>query len=1037
MTKNMLEERDDRLAVVDYSTLLKEILTILSRQPTIFHSSTDHLSIDVHKVTEAVVAQLANRPAQNILPFAHTKGTLFATAHFANSEAIAVFAKYIEEIKTQLQKHLDASLEGKDSISYVTDLLTPVDSLKRRELRGLDYPFDPHKQLQKRRLHISPGGIGKGNNSLRLRGHKVMITVKRINDFDLDMIEGVCNRLRNQQEIEEKEIERARDILSRKRSDSSSELSKIRHIASRESLGRLQKEARIRYLEYLERSVREGQDKESDSKEGLLYLRNLAKRLRLLEAFINDETKSDGDYQVSYAGFGANYREIFSRADAYNVLPIITEIEGTLGETFNSEKGEQAFTFGIKLKLNGPFQMYSSAFNYYLTLLNPASQEHRERIASSSFNNQRFAEKVLKIALLYYFVFKKMDNVDYNPVDDVENELLSALRADDSKPDNKEQKLQWLHKGLSREEYVTGLEKLKTMLEKEIKKSKVGSETASYPLHLSISEGIVDPDSVRMFDELLFFQADVSQEKSLSALKYLAIQDADAGGNALCTLPVTIEFRPMYFTAPDEPVRQFSMQYDLQNFDALPVFFIPDEEHARTWSEQYYAAYKRIIFSYQHQLSFKYDSPEAFLHRFVYQLLCYICLKLLLDPIRQYLVEHRRWLFVPIVRLHLKQKNDQDTEDLSNEESIIRSYSKLLAHILGDRYSANAQGFNLRALQDPGKARFYLSSGLSSLYSALPKAFTLDTPSQIDKVAMIVVSSRKSDAHYDSARSLSNVYGEVIGFQKYPKGPIQIRTLATFAANESSHRLYHRPSVILEEAKKWYERGYRHILYVAKAPYSSSVHLANADEEEQFFMSQHIIQSLTEQKDDVHVYPIYCDKYYVVKMGTNPQVESLYVDDTSELRTLAVDPNHSAVVFFNLLNGITVGTGGKVSRYYNGVVSYATLLNVYDDPIFDQTIRNNLLDANQPGSLKRELLDYITLLHFSRYEKEKNISFKLDPYESIVGPDSVGALSSYPHMIGSVRFNALAFLTEVRSVLDKQYTGFSAQLQATDTQEQP
>jgi len=71
--------------------------------------------------------------------------------------------------------------------------------------------------------------------------------------------------------------------------------------------------------------------------------------------------------------------------------------------------------------------------------------------------------------------------------------------------------------------------------------------------------------------------------------------------------------------------------------------------------------------------------------------------------------------------------------------------------------------------------------------------------------------------------------------------------------------------------------------------------------------------------------------------------------------------------------------------------------------------------------LKREILDFITLLHFSRYEKasqkDNPVGFKLDPYTDIIGDKSVGALSVYPNMNGRARFNALAFLTVVRVVM--------------------
>jgi hypothetical protein len=110
---------------------------------------------------------------------------------------------------------------------------------------------------------------------------------------------------------------------------------------------------------------------------------------------------------------------------------------------------------------------------------------------------------------------------------------------------------------------------------------------------------------------------------------------------------------------------------------------------------------------------------------------------------------------------------------------------------------------------------------------------------------------------------------------------------------------------------------------------------------------------------------------------------------------------------------------------------------VYDDPIYDQDIRNDLLDSSKPGSLKKDILDFLMLLHFARYERnETSISFKLDPYDNIIGSDSIGTLGTIDHMELGVNFNMLAFLTEVRSVLNRRYSGYVNILLDEDKDEQ-
>ncbi|WP_202048615.1 MULTISPECIES: hypothetical protein [Tolypothrix] len=61
------------------------------------------------------------------------------------------------------------------------------------------------------------------------------------------------------------------------------------------------------------------------------------------------------------------------------------------------------------------------------------------------------------------------------------------------------------------------------------------------------------------------------------------------------------------------------------------------------------------------------------------------------------------------------------------------------------------------------------------------------------------------------------------------------------------------------------------------------------------------------------------------------------------------------------------------------------------------------------------------MFHFSRYEKAKDINLKLDPYDNLIGENSVGLLSLFSHMRGQVDFNSLAFLTEVKKILNVQF----------------
>ena len=317
------------------------------------------------------------------------------------------------------------------------------------------------------------------------------------------------------------------------------------------------------------------------------------------------------------------------------------------------------------------------------------------------------------------------------------------------------------------------------------------------------------------------------------------------------------------------------------------------------------------------------------------------------------------------------------------------------------------------------------SLGLASLYSVLPKKFRFSqnsapqTLDKLDKLAIVVVSSRESDAMYGSKQPqnpMANLMGEVIAVQRSPNNIIHLEPLLTFSDNYPTKRLYSEPPILIDTVSNLYRQGYRHFLYIAQAPYTSTLHITKtAQDEGLYFMSPKIITALGENHADIKIYPVFFDKYYVRKVDNRIKQQSLYVQETSELTSLSQDPQQQAVVFFNLFNGISVGKN-KDDRFYNGVISYSTLLGkFYPGVLDDRNIRQDLI---YQSPLKQDILQYLTLFHFSRFEKTKDMSIKLDPYSNLIGDESFGALSMFPQMTPGVEFNSLAFLTEVKKALN-------------------
>ncbi len=991
---NILEQGDSELVQLDYSDLLQIILQTLTEH-NIFQLSEnrDRLLIDI----DTVASQVAILPVQN--PLTSINGVRSASVNFTPGFR-ETFPRQIREIRDILTNLLTSTLGENRSIEeFITSLITPLTAFDRKSDKlGLSFDFNRESPyLQKQKLTLETNRPGSAS---LLKFHKLEISVQNISQFQQQLQQGLANHIDT---IVESETEREDflDALDRIVADERSDFYRLQRIVDTETLGKLKKEAKIRYLEY----IRDNIDPVDIRR---IYLEDLIRRLRLIETYINQD-RPDSYFDVKYGEAIVNYKELFSHAEVLDALPIIPIVTGNLGESTDQQQGERKFVFGLKLKFGNRVEARGGepAFDYYINILNPDSKEHQEKWQTDS----GFATKVLKVVFLYFFIFASRCNpidenysvnseLEYNPIQAFDTFVLPILKADNE--ENKKGLFRRILQGFDIYSVKTKINSLKELLKSFVDKQAI-LPTRTYPIQIAVRKGILENDPNRMFQGIFFKEELAVNPKE--CLRYISINESYIDENALCQMPASIKIEDIRYFYTEER-QQFTMEFDIQSINALPVMWIP-ETCMKIYKYQF-SKNKLILFRYNNRrLDEKggYPSNQAFVYRFTYSLLAFICLKILLD-------NAENSLFIPMVRLH-----QGTTQNPSLSEKFMAHLSKVLCHLINEKHQASSQGFRIH---NPNS--FKIRNGLSSLYSVLPKKFRFskasDTP-KVEKLIIIIVSSLETDARTGSrnrTNRIFNLIGEVVSITRQNDGAIRVEILKTFADNYRHQRLYRNPPVLIDTVNNLYRHGYRHFLYIAQAPYTSNLNITRSEEDDRlYFMSPQLIENLKEGKSDIKIYPVFFDKYYVRK-AKSFKSSSFYIQDTTQLTNLAEDPKQQAVVFFNLFNGLTVGKGDD--RFYNGVISYTTLLNIYPGVLDDQYIRQNLI--NDDSILKNDLLQYLTLFHFSRFEKDSSISLKLDPYENMIGEEAFSKLSVFNHMNGRIDFNSLAFLTRVNSVLNAQ-----------------
>ncbi|MGD1714836.1 hypothetical protein [Dapis sp. BLCC M172] len=1012
---NELREGDNLISV-NYDSLLEKILKKLPEQ-NLFKISTDRRRLLIN--IDEVAASIATTNIQN--PLSTTKGVRVASINFVDRER---FLAQIREIKDYLITNLESTEGIGDIASFVDSLIVNLTDFQGTGKKlGLSYPFDEkYTDLQKQELILD--SQLPGSNSL-LKFHKLTITVGNITAFQSQLDTGIKRSIQKNFDSEDPEdIEDIYHLLERKIEDRNSDFNQLQRLVDEETLGKLKKEAKIIYLEHLLENI------ETNDKPGVIYLRDLIRRLKLIEQYINDESKADGYYDVSYGGESFNYRDIFARAEVFDALPIIPIIDGNLGETTNRETGETQFVLGLKMKLDGKVQARGGkeVFDYNLEIITHNNSEENEALKANPEKKKTWARKILTRAFLYYFVFScpnpngknyhSDDELNYKPIPKFDENVLPVLKGDND--DEKDKIFRGLIEGFKKYGVKQKIEKLRGLVRNFLDRGK------KLPNCIERREICINKRIIKTDDDSLFqgnFFHDDLRENYKKCLRYIFLVEEGVSNRAVCQLPASIKIEDIrYFEGSDR--QSFQWEYDVEGIKTLPVMWIPDTDTCRRIYHENFVqkGYKFMLFSYNNERlksgKNQLNSTQAFIYRFTWILLSYLCLLILLE---QYSGEEKE-LFIPMVRLH-----EGTHENPFPAEKFLANLAKTLAFIFSKKYRCNSQGF--RVNKPPSS--FNIRNGLNSLYSVLPKKFSFNHNSDstlLDKLAIIIVSSKLSDSRTGSQNRkdrIANLFGEVITIQRLENGSVKIQPLTKFFDNYQLRKMYEEPPVLMDKISELCLEGYQHFLYVAQAPYTSKLHITQQEEEERlYFMSPTIIKTMKQNRDDIKIYPVLFDKYYVRKMEKIKKigVKSLYIQDTRQLMNIAEDSSQKSVVFFNLFsNGIPVG-GKKMEdeRFYNGVISYSTLLGRYYSGVMDdEDIRQGLV---YDSSLKNDILQYLTFFHFSRFEKQdkdsSNLSLKLDPYENIIGDEALGSLAIFPQMTESIEFNALAFLTEVNDAVD-------------------
>ncbi|OKH32378.1 hypothetical protein NIES2119_26450 [[Phormidium ambiguum] IAM M-71] len=1099
--KNELREERNELAHLDYRDWLSKTINELNGEAgaKTFTLKKDkdgrlRLIVDVHSFATHIA-----KIKEIKLPLEKGERTYRATINLTDG-CREVFGEKIQEIKTVLLKRLSKVIretlevspkEEKENYQEIIDrlielMLVPLTAIpEQASLFSWQFPQISGLSSQELTLDFD-------SSTPTIRSHKVTIEISnatQFREFILTALDGYIRFLQGKSDLGEADyvIKNVRTTLESMRINGSDELLRLEKLINQETIGRLKREAEINYLEYWAKIIgddcdeagesiqkeviyhysREGEEKarEISLHEASFYLRDYSRRFKLLENFISN--KPD-DFDVTYQGVTVNLKELFSKRDAFSELPLVGKIDGCMGETDDPIRSLTSITLGLKFKLNGRVnnpEPYPSSFAYGLDIINPDSELHNKGLTETTpEERKRHAEKIIKFFVLYYFAFACSDPyaenyhyeqvLDFDVVKQFTEKVLQPLSKQSPESDaDKKSLMRGFFRGMSKYLVSHKIESIVLILKKYLKQGKL-LLSEEREVNIGLSQKLLLQELSEISNTSRFFTDDLYSENLKECLKYVFISPQGASKDAIIQFPVKLQFETDNFYRTGQKW-EFNRRYQTGNIQMLPVFYkfvIQDTEKQFNRDKRNVQQLNSLLrktgktipknaseaSEYMSRLVFsgsviEFEVGEIALEnetdseRFIYELtwrtIGLIIIEILTAKAKRN-NDFKNW-FVAQWILHETAEN-QTTQ----QETLIHNITEEWSHILSDYLLMNTQGIVMPKLNN-----YKITNAKNSLYSVLPQEYCSNNSEKrvLDKLLIVMVSSNKCDARSSrwGENYIANLTGEIVAVER-TNTAIKVSRAKTLAYNCWGDELHRSPKGLRNAISYMYHKqGFRDILYIAQTPFSE--HLRVTDQQnELFFMSPEIIKFIQEIADDLVIYPVLYDSYSALRIDSEIKEETLYVQDVRQLSNVFNDPNRSQVVFFNLFTGKTIE---PERTFYNTVTTYSTLLNAHPGDVLDM---NKIMDGLiKDGQLKDDIMFYLTLLHYSRYQKfqsqkkspnNKEQSFlKLDPLDDIIGDNAIGRASAKGrHCIPSTQINYLAFLTEVYNGLLSPISGENA-----------
>ena len=968
----------------------------------------------------------------------------FVTLNFENPEAEN---KMFLELKKEMQKFIDSKILKTDRTVPLQDIIYPVKEPNKKQKRPRTFTIRTPKKSNAITLGKLQFDLTSDPTNRLIRHDSVILKYEEEGRLE-DIKKSIISYIEEDEKFGENPNYQ-KYLLKRIKEDNYLAID-LYNFIDKHKIAAVRRHSAFLYLDYIADKV--NYSKAKHHLEGIALVKRYVERFEMLEEFYTDILVKGSFGEKEIFGEKRDILNYLRMTDALSFLPFIGTFSELMVATRNQKDNIEQY--GVAMKLNGFVQNSDFEGTNGLDSYN----HHMEKIKSHSVNGckkgyftseEEAAKKLwkatMRIALFKYF-FKNLDDDTYNPLDSFKEDLeyIHQYNQGPNLTDIHKWYKDFANSFLEDPEFSkygpmkARLSKMKEMLRSALKSNRnelpQQEIKKSYIRHLTFMKSIFKDDLLSPQDAGVF-----RNKLGSHNYKHTILSKNDMASESIYSLEYEIEFSSKFLQPTDE-TESIDMHYRIYKEDqALYVYFIPyrrgplkdpegnilDGAGFPNKVKEYLMSSEsktlnKILIPFPMDIDYKEESIEWFIYTLVYKLYVFLFLYSYIEKLEQ----DPKNLSIFFWSLHSKLVVDERTKTKEKyiwSENMIQTFRKELDFLFGEEYNTGNQGYDLATEADS----FKVPNALSSLYVNVPKMYYLQEPIKTEKIAIIVLTSFKTDTEkkkqegYDQYRTA--LFGEVFTIQSQSKDgknySLFKRRKSFF--DHSDESIYHQSNVLETIIKELAADGYSEILYIAKTPFTTKFLNKEERKKELYFMNPSLMEKF-QLNHKVSVYPIHFSttRAYEIPGQTDKQESGMYLDDTSHIQKNLFNEHEGIVVFFQLYSGVSINK----KAVYKSLGTYQTFARIYDDEILNNKILSNLIN---PDGIKPDLIRALLLLHTSQNEKDSDLRIKVNPYDHLLGDEGVAKRSKLEVKIGkyptkTVQFNVLALLAYMKGKVFEQ-----------------